>query len=463
MTKRLHRKIDPLLHGQLNAAPLVLGAAELASAPVTVLIDFAGSRAELESLGVVVESFADGIATGSLDAAQLTRLADDRRVRAVEAARPLASELDLSATTVGADVVQRPPLSLSGRGVIIGVIDTGIDLWHPAFRRADGRSAVIELWDQTLSPVASEQHPAGFGYGVVYDQAQINQALAAGRSTALLRHRDTHGHGTHVASIAAGSALPYQGIAPATDLIVVATSSDAKALGDSARTLDAIRYVYARAAKLGRPAVVNLSLGSYLGPHDGTSLLERGIDALLAAPGRALIKAAGNAGGAGCHASGSLKRNQTAVLPIEVAGGADATIDVWYAAAGRFEIIVGTPDGTATAPVGGDEVRELFLPNGNQVAISSILDNPANGDNRIYLVLGAGSRGNLEAGRWTVTLQAKQRRGAARFDAWIERGSAPPRFAASIADERMTVSVPGTARRCIAVAAFADRTAGHTP
>ena len=458
-----HRKLDPLLHMHLDAAPLVLGEASDTTTRLSMLIDFAGSRSELEALGVTVESFADGIATGSVLSTQLSTLVSDPRVRSIEAARPLGQELDLSAPAIGADVVQRPPLQLSGRGVIIGVIDTGIDLWHPAFRRADGRSAVIELWDQTLAPVAGEQHPEGFGYGVVYNQTQISEALAAGRTTTLLRHRDRHGHGTHVASIAAGSALPHQGIAPAAELIVVATASDAKALGDSARTLDAIRYVYARATALGKPAVINLSLGSYLGPHDGTSLLERGIDALLAAPGRALIKAAGNAGGAGCHASGTLKRGQSVALPIDVAGGADATIDVWYAAAGRFEVSISSPDGTEIGPIAGDEVRELFLPNGNQVSISSILDNPTNNDNRIYIVLNAGGRGTLAAGRWTITLHAKQRRNAARFDAWIERGSTPPRFTAAAADERMTVSVPGTAHRCIAVAAFADHTASHAP
>jgi subtilisin family serine protease len=463
MPDAINKKLDPLLQARATTpAPSTLGAESL-EPPVRLLVAFTGSRAELEALGMQIASFADGIATGTLAAHRLAALSADARVIAVEAARPLASEMDLSAASIGATAVQRPPLSLSGRGVIIGIVDTGIDLWHPAFRRTNGRSAVLSLWDQTLRPIAPEQPPTGFGYGVEYSSSQIAVALTAGRTTQALRHRDSHGHGTHVASIAAGSAAPYAGIAPDADLIVVATANDSKALGDSARTLDAIRYVFERAAALGRPAVVNLSLGNYIGPHDGTSLLERGIDRLLSQPGRMLVKAAGNAGGARCHAGGSLAPSQQITLPFDVAPtNEQATIDLWYETVGQFEAVLIDPDGNATPTVSGDELREDFLPHGNRVLISSILGNPANGDNRLYIVIDPSSAPTLRPGRWQLRLQARQNLGSARFDAWIERGNQPPRFAPEVAEERMTVSVPGTAQHVIAVAAYSDRLANRT-
>jgi subtilisin family serine protease len=472
MDDSTHRKLDPALNQiarkEGTAESLRMNVAsfnEEALPTVSVLISFKGEREELAALGVSISSFNHGIATGTVPVAWLRALADDPRIEAIEAARALNHELDISGSVIGANQVRMPPLSLTGRGVIIGIVDTGIDLWHASFRRSAGRSAVLAVWDQTLAAAPGESLPKGFSYGVEYEQAQIERAFAAGPDSNIVRHRDSLGHGTHVAAIAAGSATPYIGIAPDADLLVVATSTDAKALGDSARTLDAIRYIFEKAAGLGRPAVINLSLGSYIGPHDGTSLLERGIDALLKSPGQILVKAAGNAGGAGSHASGSLAAGEATSLRVEVPATSteSATIDIWYNASGRFQVTLSAPDGTATSPLDGDEIREYFLPGDVSVLVSSILANPGSGDNRIYVVVSPGSTGQITPGLWAINLKAVTASEKVRFDAWIERGSNPPRFSAANADENMTISVPGTARRCITVSAYAASTAGHTP
>jgi subtilisin family serine protease len=459
------RKLDPLLRHLSDAStPATAGTDRLTetSAPsLNVLIAFNGTRDELAALGVSVSSFDGGIATGTVNALQLNAVAADPRVESVEASRPMRPELDLSRAAIAADSV--PAGNWTGQGVIVGVVDTGIDLWHPAFRREDGSSAIVSIWDQTLTPVGTQAPPAGFGYGVEYGDRDIASALEGDREVAAVRHRDTNGHGTHVAAIAVGRADPYRGIAPDADLVVVSVSHDAKAFGDSARTLDAVRYIFDTATRLGRPAVVNLSLGSYLGPHDGTSLLERGIDALLSQPGRALVKAAGNAGGTRSHASGNLAAGETVSVGLEVPPSSReaATIDLWYPQAGDLEVQLTAPDGSQTPVIRGDEIREYYLAGGNRALVSSILGNPGNGDNRIYLVLAPQYSATLLPGRWQIALKATQSSAPVRFDAWIERDNRPPRFSDEFADDRLTLSIPGTARRCITVAAFASQTPAH--
>ena len=125
----------------------------------------------------------------------------------------------------------------------------------------------------------------------------------------------------------AGSGRPpftFLGVAPEADLVVVANTRGAAAgqrgLGDSADTLDAARYMLDLAEALGRPIVINQSQGDNLGPHDGTSLLERGLDNMLGGNGRAMVKSAGNEGNRNRHASGALQLGDSRARAAHDAG-----------------------------------------------------------------------------------------------------------------------------------------------
>ena len=150
-------------------------------------------------------------------------------------------------------------------------------------------------------------------------------------------------HGTHVTGIAAGdgsargnegqAAFTFVGVAPEADIIVVANrSGGSEGIGTSSNTLDAVNYIFQRAGTMSKPVVVNMSLGDNLGPHDGTSLLERGLDNLLGAAGRAFVKSAGNAGAAQIHASGNVATNTTVEVAFQSPPDNDTPdqIDVWY-------------------------------------------------------------------------------------------------------------------------------------
>lgn len=179
----------------------------------------------------------------------------------------------------------------TGHGVIIGIIDTGIDVTHPDFQHADGSSRIVSIWDQTDDGGSS---PSGYSYGTEWTKAQIDLGLCT--------HEDPDGHGTHVAGTAAGNGravADFSGVAPDAELIIVALDFES-----STGVVDGASYIYQKASQMGRPCVINASLGSHFGPHDGTSPEPVMLDALIdAEAGRAFCAAAGNEGNDYIHVS----------------------------------------------------------------------------------------------------------------------------------------------------------------
>jgi subtilisin family serine protease len=447
--------------------------AEVPAPRVKVLVQYTGNLADLEAQGFETRTVAGDVATGTVELHNLDGIAGLANVVRIESSRPMAAELDDSLPEIRADVVHTGPPGHQGTGVIVGIIDTGIDVMHQGFREPDGTSRILAIWDQWLTPHGSESSPSGYTYGVEYTKSDIDGSIAAGGPPNGVRHTDVDasvGHGTHVAGIAAGDgsvagndqpAFTFVGVAPEADIIVVLNRAGAEALGDSANTLDGINYIFNQAAALNRPAVINLSQGDNLGPHDGTSLLERGIDSFLGRQGRAMVKSAGNEGSKNRHASGTVGAGGAETVRFSVpSNDTDPdTIDIWYAGSDRFSIRVTTPDGDTSATVKPGSTSNISLPNGNRAFIDSVLDDPNNHDNRIYIQLSPGSSPAIQSGTWSFNLIGNTVvRG--RFDAWIERGSPAPQFIGTHRDRSMTISIPGTSRDVITVASYTTKGAG---
>lgn len=193
-----------------------------------------------------------------------------------------------------------------GKGVTIGIVDGGIDLRHADLRNSDGTTRASWLLD--FGSGALGYHPEleeEFGCTnretpcAILSAKEIDEALSNAESNSVVLPEDRLGHGTHVASIAAGGGqanTAYRGVAPEATLIVALLAGDGVEVQD-ADVLLASKFVFERAAEAGQPAVVNLSLGGDFGPHDGSTLLERALVSLLDRPGRAMVVAAGNSGG----------------------------------------------------------------------------------------------------------------------------------------------------------------------
>ncbi len=176
-----------------------------------------------------------------------------------------------------------------GKDIIMGYIDTGIDYTHEDFINSDGSTRVIRYWDQAL-PVHATRTPAKYGYGQVWTNEDIDNGICT--ST------DNHAHGSTVAGSGSGNGRAihkHTGVAPECDIIMIETSFSLE--NWTLTVADAIDFVFAVADSLGKPAVVNTSVGTYLGSHDGTDPASLVVDSLLnAKPGRIVVAAAGNSG-----------------------------------------------------------------------------------------------------------------------------------------------------------------------
>jgi subtilisin family serine protease len=266
-----------------------------------VLIDFDGTRAELEAAGIRVGTQAGRVFTARVRREEIGKLRGLAGMRKVQLSRYLRPHLNVSAVNVRADLEHAasgsPPVyaGRAGAGVIVGDVDTGIDFTSSDFDGADGTTRILYIWDQED---AGGTAPAGFGYGSEWTKSQIDNTPGS------ITHRDTEGHGTNVVGVMAGNgsstgcsrpAYRYVGIAPEAGIIAVKTDFT------DAGIIDGVNYVFQKAAALGRDAVVNISLGSQSGPHDGSDDFTTAIGA-LSGPGRIIVASAGNGQEDNAHA-----------------------------------------------------------------------------------------------------------------------------------------------------------------
>jgi subtilisin family serine protease len=347
------------------------------------------------------------------------------------------------------DVRRAPGLPATGAGVVVAAVDWGLDFDHPNFKKPDGTTRLLALWDQSRDAGPS---PEPYGYGTVYSRDEINAALASRDPYTTLGYRPARAdrgggtHATHVLDIAAGNgrAGGPVGIAPAADLVFVdladRDSGEPGSLGDSVRLCEGIDFISHVAAA--QPWVVNLSIGRHCGPHDGKSLIEMAFDELLdASPGRVIVQSAGNYYQAGTHASGELTAGQshTIHLFVDPRDVTDNDFEIWYHSDDEFRVRVDPPNGKGPVVLLG--ARADLIVDGLLVGrVHHRARDPNNGDHHIEVFLYEPG----PSGVWAVTLQAV-RAVRGRFDAWIERDErcpgCQPRF---ITDDRDPLLTTGT-------------------
>lgn len=222
------------------------------------------------------------------------------------------------------------PQSYSGKDVVIGVLDMGFQFSHPTFRDENGDLRIRKVWAQAIEEGSP---PADFGYGTEITDPEFLLELDATSNMA--------SHGTHVSSIAGGRGYDgaYRGVAYDADLVFV--DVDPITLGPSS-LVDAISYVFQYAESVGKPAVINMSLGIHFGPHDGTSLFDQFIDSAVG-PGRVIVGSAGNEGMNQAHIGYALQPNdslQTLIGSDGFGGGAD----IWGEVGSTYSVGVSITD-----------------------------------------------------------------------------------------------------------------------
>ena len=354
-------------------------------------------------------------------------------------------------------------LGVTGRGVVVAAADWGCDVAHPSFRRPDGRTRLLALWDQS----ARRGRRNRYGYGAVHARADIDRALQARDPYAALGYHPARSdragagaHGTHVLDIAAGNGRgggPL-GLAPEADLVFVQLDTSGMSrhanLGDSVTVLEAVDFV-ARASGR-RPWVLNASLGTHGGPHDGLTPCELGLDrAVSAAPGRCIVQSCGNYYERQTHASGTLRPGQGHTLRF-VVDAADVTpneVEVWYPGKDAFAVELRGPGGVRVGPVRLGERAEVRLRGRLVGRLYHRAHDPNNHDHHVNLFLYRGA----PAGRWALRLLGEDVVDG-RYHAWIERDAAcrgcQARFVGPDVDPAFTTNSICNGLRTIVVGAY---------
>ncbi|MGC6175501.1 S8 family peptidase [Lacrimispora sp. 38-1] len=377
----------------------------------------------------------------------------------------LASTISLEKS--GVTTVQTNPfLALFGQGVLVAVIDTGIDYRHPAFLFNDGTSRILTMWDQTDQ---SGTIPGEFTFGSEYSREQINAALQSPDPLSVVPTTDVLGHGTAMASILAGSPNEQQGfsgIVPQADLVIIKlkeakpVTKKVSFIPESAICYQesdlilGIRYAVTAAARFNRPVVICIALGSSQGGHDGRGATSAYLDHLALLPGNGISVAAGNEGNNRRH-----YYNATSALPyyndIELRVGSSDTIfamEIWSYAPARLSIDISSPNRESTQPIypGLNQCRKFsFIFNQTIIYVNNIIFEEETGEQLILLRFS-----NPLPGIWYLRVQSSENEPFS-FHSWLPSGdllSGDTFFLDSNPDT--TITSPGNARHQLTVTAY---------
>ena len=350
----------------------------------------------------------------------------------------------------GAGVISSLESGLTGKGVLVAVIDSGIDYFHPDFRNPDGTTRIGLLADQDRDRI--------------YTREEINAALETGSRTsalALVPSTDPSGHGTAVAAIAAGNGREgngvYRGVAYESELMVVKLGTP---LTDSfprtTQLMKALDLVVRRAQDMNRPLAVNISFGNTYGSHDGTSLLETFINDMSGIGRNVIVAGTGNEGTGAGHRAGSLvmgqeENAQLSIAPYETGMG----VQLWKSYVDQFSIRLVTPSGEIIGPIDSRLGPQTLRYGGTQILIYYGKPSPFSRAQEVYFDF-LPVRDYLDSGIWTFRL-TPERIVTGRYDMWLpSRGILNPstRFLRPVPET--TLTIPSTASNVISVGAYDD-------
>lgn len=361
-----------------------------------------------------------------------------------------------------------PTLNLRGQGVLVGIIDSGIDYTNQAFRNADGTTRILTIWDQTIQ---SDSSPENTFYGTEYTREQINEALQSENPLSIVPTTDEIGHGTMVAGIAAGSEIPannFSGVAPDSELIVVKLKQAKKYLRDfflvkegtpcyeSIDILFAVDYLRRTAIAHNRPIAVCVAVNTSFGPHDGRDVLTSYLSLISRNDGFGVIIAAGNEGNSRRHYFGRIN-DITGYDTVELSVGENEkgfTMELWGSPPGLYSVDIQSPSGEYVPRIIPrlDENRELsFIFEPTLIFVDYQIIESQSGDELILFRFQ-----NPAAGIWRINVYGEVKANS-NFHIWLPmEGFISDNTFFIRSDPFTTVLALGTGRYPITVTAYND-------
>ena len=354
-------------------------------------------------------------------------------------------------------------LQLTGRGVLIGIVDSGVDYRHPAFLTADGKSRILRLWDQSIPG----NPPEGYTTGTEYTNEEINEALSlpVQEGRRLVPSEDGSGHGTAVLGVAAGSDFSRgavnRGVAYESDLLVVKMGIPRQdSFPRTTELMQGVDYLVRQAIRMGRPIAINLSFGNNYGSHRGDSLLETYLDSVSGMGKNVICVGMGNNGNDALHTGGKLSPGEIQEIELGV-GAFEPTLNVqlWKNYEDEMEIYLENPAGERVGPLFETLGAQRWQAGNTELLIYYGKPAPYHVTQEIYVDFLAQDEKTpyVDSGVWKIILAAKNIKNGEYF-LWLPGGKTlNPGTAFYLPRPQGTLTIPATARRVISVGAYDAR------
>ena len=354
-------------------------------------------------------------------------------------------------------------LRLTGHGVLIGIVDSGVDYRHPAFFTADGKSRILRLWDQSIPG----NPPEGYATGTEYTNEEINEALSLSvqEGRRLVPSEDVSGHGTAVLGVAAGSDFSRgavnRGVAYESDLLVVKMGIPRQdSFPRTTELMQGVDYLVRQAIRLGRSIAINLSFGNNYGSHRGDSLLETYLDNVSGMGKNVICVGMGNNGNDALHTGGKLSPGEIQEIELGV-GAFEPTLNVqlWKNYEDEMEIYLEHPAGERVGPLFETLGAQRWQAGNTKLLIYYGKPAPYHVTQEIYVDFLPQDEKTpyVDSGVWKIILAARNIKNGEYF-LWLPGGKTlNPGTAFYLPRPQGTLTIPATARRVISVGAYDAR------
>ncbi len=429
-----------------------------------LIVKYTGNIKGLVEEGAAVTELLTNYAIVTLPESQVELLTSHPEIEYVEKPKRLILEAAVGRRISCTDSVQTGNRALLGRGVVIAVIDSGVDYWLEDFLDEAGRSRILFLWDQTIEG----NPPEGYRIGTEYTKEQIDEALEAG-DRSLVPSQDFANHGTPVAGIAAGNGgaggSRYRGMAPESALIVVKLGNSGGGFPRTTELMQAVDYAVRKMLTYRFPLVINLSFGNTYGSHEGDSLLETYLNDVSNLGRLSICVGSGNEGAGSGHVSGVLSQlpegadreaGSTFVRLIVGQYETGLTVQIWKSYVDEFEIRLVTPRGVRLGPFQRTQPVSRYATAGAEIYVYYGEPIPYSSAQEIYLDF-IPEETYLDSGIYMIQL-TPVRIVEGRFDMWLpseELLGRSTRFERPSPD--VTLTIPGAASDVITVGAYDGR------
>ena len=409
-----------------------------------IIFQYVGSLEQLNlPHGVEVEPLSEGYAIAFMKENLLETFSRLEQIIFIEKPKALLLSRQQGIAASCMLSIKNSPLNLSGEGVLIAVIDTGIDIFHPDFQNENGTTKIVSLWDQTIPG----NPPAPFTIGTVYLQEEINQALQEGKGSSSVRSQDISGHGTHVASICGGR----NGVAPMADFLIVKLGKE----NDFPRTTQlmmAVQYVVDFAKKQRKPLAVNISYGHNYGDHRGNSLLETFLSKIAGQWKSVFCIGTGNEGDSARHKQGVIQEKTEEILFDIAPAETSINLQIWKNFADEFELMLVSPSGKSYRMVNQPGKTE-YLYADTKVVVYNGLPTPYNVRQEIYFVW-IPQKEEIESGQWNLKITPVHLVNG-EYQMWLPVSSGSNRQTRFLEPSKtLTLTIPSTADKVISVGAY---------